>query len=76
LDAWRVAWTFPDGQRVSQMWDATYTQDGDRVTATAAGHNKAVRAGGSLTFGFLASWRGRNAPPSAFTLNGYRCTKA
>ncbi|MDG9717786.1 cellulose-binding domain-containing protein [Streptomyces sp. DH24] len=73
LDAWRVAWAFPDDQQVRQMWDATYTQDGDRVTATAADYNRTVRAGGSVTFGFLASWRGRNAPPPAFTLNGYGC---
>jgi hypothetical protein len=75
LDGWRVAWTFPDAQRVGQMWDATYTQDGARVTATAADYNRTVRAGGSLSFGFLASWRGRNAPPLAFALNGHDCSR-
>ena len=73
LDDWHVGWTFPDGQRVSQMWDAKFTQDGPRVTARAADYNKAVPADGTLAFGFLASWRGRNAPAYDFTLNGQPC---
>ncbi|MBD0424774.1 cellulose binding domain-containing protein [Streptomyces sp. TRM S81-3] len=76
LDSWRVAWTFPDGQRIRQMWDATHTHDGSRVTATATGYNATVPAGGSLAFGFLASWRGRNSPPDDFTLNGRECDRA
>ncbi|MEV8549152.1 cellulose-binding domain-containing protein [Streptomyces glaucescens] len=73
LDDWHVDWTFPDGQRVSRMWDASFTQDGPRVTARAAGHNRTVPAGGTLTFGFLASWQARNAPAYDITLNGLTC---
>ncbi|MFI9344645.1 cellulose binding domain-containing protein [Streptomyces sp. NPDC052773] len=76
LDDWRVAWTFPDGQRVNQMWDATYAQDGSRVTARAADYNKTVPADGTLSFGFLASWQGRNAPAYDFTLDGRPCAAA
>ncbi|GAA3506727.1 hypothetical protein GCM10019016_138420 [Streptomyces prasinosporus] len=76
LDSWRVGFSFRDGQRVHQMWDATVSQDGSRVTATAADYNEAVGAGGRLAFGFLASWRGANSPPSGFTLNGRPCAKA
>lgn len=74
LADWRVSWSFRDGQQVSQMWDAALSQDGARVTATAADYNKSVAAGGRLSFGFLASWHGRNSAPSAFTLNGHACT--
>ncbi|MFE2048482.1 cellulose binding domain-containing protein [Streptomyces sp. NPDC059459] len=73
LDSWQVAWAFPDGQRIGQMWDAGYAQTGAGATATAADHNASVPAGGSLSFGFIASWRGRNAPPDGFTLNGREC---
>ncbi|MBR8639032.1 cellulose-binding domain-containing protein [Streptomyces tuirus] len=76
LDSWRVSWSFRDGQRVGQMWDASVSQDGSRVTATAADYNKAVAAGSDLTFGFLASWRGKNSPPYDFTLNGHDCAKS
>ncbi|MEU1054330.1 cellulose-binding domain-containing protein [Streptomyces sp. NPDC005876] len=73
LDDWRVTWTFPDGQRVTRMWDATATQDGPRVTADAADYNRALPAGGSVGFGFLASWRDGNSPPGDITLNGRAC---
>ncbi|MFD8231803.1 cellulose binding domain-containing protein [Streptomyces sp. NPDC059696] len=75
LDSWRVAWSFRDGQQVGQMWDASVAQDGSRVTATAADYNKKVPAGGDLSFGFLASWRGKNSPPYDFELNGQACAK-
>ncbi|WP_030045925.1 cellulose binding domain-containing protein, partial [Streptomyces resistomycificus] len=76
LDSWRVAWSFRDGQKVGQMWDASFSQKGTRVTATAADYNKKIAADGSLAFGFLASWQGKNAPAYDFTLNGDRCAKA
>ncbi|MCI3238456.1 cellulose-binding domain-containing protein [Streptomyces spinosisporus] len=75
LDTWRVAWSFPDGQQVRQIWDATVTQSGSRVTASAADYNRSVSAGGTLSFGFLATWQGKNSPPYGFTLNGSACTK-
>ncbi|MER6107850.1 cellulose binding domain-containing protein [Streptomyces hirsutus] len=73
LDSWRVAFTFRDGQRVTQMWDAEASQKGSRVTATAADYNRTVPAGGKLAFGFLASWTGKNSPPTDITLNGRSC---
>jgi cellulase/cellobiase CelA1 len=76
LDSWRVSWSFRDGQHVGQMWDAAVSQDGSRVTATAADYNKSVPAGGDLAFGFIASWRGKNSPPYDFTLNGQDCAKS
>ncbi|WP_042164284.1 cellulose-binding domain-containing protein [Streptomyces sp. NBRC 110035] len=73
LESWRVAFTFRDGQRVTQMWDARASQQGSRVTATPADYNKRVPAGGKLAFGFLASWTGENSPPTDVTLNGRSC---
>ena len=74
LTDWTVGWTFRDGQRVGQMWDAKVAQDGSRVTAGAADYNKSVAAGATLSFGFLASWDGRNTAPRDFTLNGAPCS--
>ncbi|MFG1670089.1 cellulose binding domain-containing protein [Streptomyces sp. Y7] len=73
LAGWRVGWSFRDGQTVGQMWDASFAQNGSRVTATAADYNRTVPAGGSLAFGFLASWESENSPAFDFTLNGDHC---
>ncbi|MCX5172242.1 cellulose binding domain-containing protein [Streptomyces antibioticus] len=76
LDDWRVAWSFRGGQRVNQMWDAAFTQNGTRVVASAAHYNRTVAPGGSLSFGFIASWQGTNPAPQGFTLNGRECAGA
>ncbi|MEV5873021.1 cellulose-binding domain-containing protein [Streptomyces sp. NPDC052101] len=74
LAGWKVSWTFRDGQRVGQMWDATAQQNGSRVTATAADYDTTVAAHGTLSFGFLGTWQGRNRSPYDFTLDGASCT--
>ncbi|NEA68347.1 cellulose-binding domain-containing protein [Streptomyces sp. SID12488] len=74
VDGWRIAWSFRNGQQVGQMWDAGFSQDGARVTATAADYNRVVAADGTVSFGFLASWQGKNEAPFDFTLNGSSCT--
>src|SRR5690606_9703878 len=76
LDAWRVAFSFRDGQQVRQMWDATRDQKGARVTATAASYNAAVPANGRIAFGLIASWDGTNTPPHDITLQRRPCARA
>ena len=74
LNGWRVEWSYPDGQRLTQMWDGTYTQQGARVTATQASYNASIPAGQPLSFGFLGTWFSANTAPSVITLNGAVCS--
>ncbi|UUU25746.1 cellulose-binding domain-containing protein [Streptomyces sp. DSM 40750] len=77
LDGWRITWTHEDGQRVTQMWDGTFDQDGSQVTAGAADYNKTVAAGGTFGVGFLGTWDDEsNATPRDFALNGSDCKTA
>ncbi|MEW2166256.1 cellulose-binding domain-containing protein [Streptomyces sp. NPDC007084] len=76
LDTWRLAWTFGDGQRVTQMWDGTPDQHGAHVTVTPADYNRTVPAGGSVTVGFLGSRQHTNTPPGTISLNGAVCAPA
>ncbi|WP_439660750.1 cellulose binding domain-containing protein [Lentzea sp. HUAS TT2] len=71
---WSLRWTFADGQTVRDTWNASASQRGSTVTATAAGHNRTIQPGAEVSIGFLGSARGRNTPPDAFTLNGTTCT--
>ncbi|QYX76350.1 cellulose binding domain-containing protein [Streptomyces akebiae] len=71
---WALGWTFPDGQSVSQLWNATHTQTGSAVTARNIGWNGTVAAGSSVSFGFTGSWSGRNGEPTAFKLGDQSCT--
>ncbi|GAA2977824.1 hypothetical protein GCM10020227_53090 [Streptomyces flavovirens] len=73
-DGWKLGWSFPGGQQISQIWNASHRQDGVKVTVTDAGWNGTVAPGSSAGFGFTGSWTGSNAEPAAFTLDGQACT--
>ncbi|MFF0731442.1 cellulose binding domain-containing protein [Streptomyces chartreusis] len=73
---WSLGWSFADGQRITQLWNAEYTQSGSAVTARNVGWNGGVAAGSSVSFGFTGSWSGTNAKPAAFKLGEQSCTLA
>jgi hypothetical protein len=74
ISGWTLKWTFANGQTISQLWNGTVSQSGSAVTVTPASYNSTIAAGGNADVGFLASWNGTNAKPTAFTLNGTACT--
>ncbi|MFI2203263.1 cellulose binding domain-containing protein [Streptomyces sp. NPDC020192] len=71
---WSLGWSFTDGQKIGQLWNASYTQDGSAVTATNVRWNGNVAAGSSVSFGFTGTWSGSNAKPAAFKLAGQDCS--
>ncbi|MDG4832879.1 PQQ-dependent sugar dehydrogenase [Solwaraspora sp. WMMD1047] len=73
VNGWTVGWTFAGTQRATQWWNAVGSQQGTAVTARNAAWNAAIPAGGTVSFGFLASSSGANPAPTAFTLNGSAC---
>jgi hypothetical protein len=73
-NGWSLGWSFADGQRVTQMWNAEHTGSGGAVTAKNVGWNAGVAAGSSVSFGFTAEWSGANARPASFTLAGRPCS--
>nr|WP_246496935.1 cellulase family glycosylhydrolase [Sphaerisporangium rubeum] len=74
VTSWRLAWTFPSGQQVTQAWNATITTSGGQTTAANMSYNGSIATNASVSFGFNGSWSGSNTKPSAFTLNGTTCT--
>ncbi|GHC51345.1 cellulose binding domain-containing protein [Streptomyces violaceochromogenes] len=75
-NGWSLNWTFPDGQKLTQAWNAEAAQSGAAVTAKNIGWNGNVAAGSSVSFGFTANWSGTNTKPAAFTLGDRNCTVA
>ncbi len=74
INGWNLVWTYANGQKVTSMWNATYTQPAATVTATNVSYNAAIPTNGTASFGFNASWSGTNTNPTSFTLNGTLCT--
>ncbi|MBN1171454.1 MAG: cellulose binding domain-containing protein, partial [Micromonosporaceae bacterium] len=65
---------FPGDQKITNSWNAAVTQSGTSVTATNASYNGSIPSGGTVSFGFQASYSGVNANPTGFTLNGTACS--
>jgi cellulose 1,4-beta-cellobiosidase len=76
VNGWALGWTFPGGQRVSQLWNGAQQQSGQRVTVTNASYNSAIAPGAVATFGFTGDGTGANSSPPAFRLNGTACQTA
>jgi endoglucanase len=74
INGWRLTWTFPSGQQITQVWNATTTSSGTQVTAANLSYNAVISTNGSVSFGFLASSTAGNVNPTSFSLNGVTCT--
>ncbi|MFD0052211.1 cellulose binding domain-containing protein [Streptomyces sp. NPDC127168] len=74
VDGWRLAFSLPSGQRITNAWNASVTPSSGAVTATGVAHNARIAPGGSLSFGFQGTHGGTFAEPDGFRLNDAACT--
>ncbi|WP_171151066.1 cellulose binding domain-containing protein [Streptomyces argyrophylli] len=73
LSGWKLTFDFAGGQKVTQGWNAKWSQSGSTVTAAGEDWNGTLGTGASVSAGFLASRSGSNPAPAVFTLNGTTC---
>ncbi|MFS8097712.1 cellulose binding domain-containing protein [Lentzea alba] len=73
IDGWTLRWRFADGQTVTQMWNATSSQNGADVSVVNAGYTALIVPDGSVSLGFNGGAKGANSVPTSFTLNGAAC---
>ncbi|MBV8430458.1 MAG: cellulose binding domain-containing protein [Solirubrobacterales bacterium] len=67
LSGWSVGWTFPGDQKITDLWNASYTQSGQNVTTGNLSYNGTLAAGASTTFGFTGSYTSNNAAPASLS---------
>ncbi|MER6273348.1 cellulose binding domain-containing protein [Streptomyces sp900105755] len=73
LSGWSLGFDFAGGQKVTQGWNAKWSQSGTTVTAANESWNGSLATGKSVSAGFLGTWSGSNTAPTAFRLNGTTC---
>jgi endo-1,4-beta-xylanase len=73
INGWRLTFTFPGDQKITNAWNGTATQSGESVTATNASYNATIAAGGSTSLGFQGTWTASDAAPTSFAVNGTTC---
>lgn len=65
LSAWRLTWTFANGQTIASGWNGVFSQSGAAVTVRNAAWNGSVAPGASVAAGFLGRWNNAiNQPPT------------
>jgi cellulose 1,4-beta-cellobiosidase len=75
VNGWTLAFTFPGNQKITNLWNGSFTQNGAAVSVKDAGYNANIPAnGGTQSFGFQINYSGANLKPISFTLNGATCT--
>ena len=74
INGWTLAWTFPGDQKITQLWNGSYTQSGEAVRVANASYNAAIPSGGTVTVGFTGTFTSNDTSPAAFTLNGSPCS--
>jgi lysophospholipase L1-like esterase len=74
VNGWRLSFTLPGGQTVTNAWNATISPSSGAVTATNVSYNAAIPPGGNTSFGFQANHTGNAAAPTGFALNGVACS--
>jgi hypothetical protein len=71
---WKLTWTYPGDQKVTQAWNATVSQTGQAVTLSSAAWNGELGSNVSVYPGVQGSYAGSNDSPASFALNGLVCT--
>jgi cellulase/cellobiase CelA1 len=65
---WTLQFAFPGNQVISSMWNGSASQTGNQVTVTPVAWYSPLPPGTNASIGFVASFTGPNASPTAFTL--------
>jgi len=66
LTGWQVSWRLPGGQRVTSLWNGTFSQQGSVLVVRNASWNAVLAANTSTSFGLVAGSPGSS--PTAPTL--------
>lgn len=73
ITGWTLTFTFPNDQKITNLWNGTFIQTGQNVTIRNIDYNATIPASGTQQVGFNVSFSGANATPTSFKLNGSTC---
>ena len=73
INGWKLTWTFPGDQLITSLWNATYVQSGEQITATNQPYNSSIAPSSSVTVGFTGSFKNSDTSPASFAVNGTAC---
>jgi hypothetical protein len=77
IEGWTLEFAFPrPWESFSDGWNATWTDDGESVSAANVDWNATIAPGASINIGYVGNYAGPNVLPHVFTLNGTVCASS
>jgi O-glycosyl hydrolase len=73
INGWKLAFTFPGDQAITDAWNGAESQSGENVTISNESYNATISGGASTSLGFQGTWTNSDAAPTSFTVNGTSC---
>ena len=70
ISSWKISFNVPSGFKITNGWNATYSVNGTRTTASNVEYNGSIPNGGNVGIGFNYSSATACAPPSRVSING------
>jgi hypothetical protein len=67
LNGWKLGWTYPGDQKISSLWNGTYTQSGAAVTVSNASYDASIAPGGTVTVGFTGTFTSNDTAPASIS---------
>ncbi|SOE08021.1 glycoside hydrolase family 48 protein [Streptomyces sp. Ag109_G2-15] len=76
IDGWTLTYGYTGNQKLTNGWNGTWSQSGQTVTVQNASYNGTIAAGAAVSTGAQFTYRGANAAPTSFAVNGTTCAGA
>jgi len=73
INGWTLSFTFGGDQRITDAWNAAFSQSGAAVAMRNAAWNGVIPPGASVRVGMQGTWSSSVAPPTALLVNGVAC---
>ncbi|MGP4000982.1 cellulose binding domain-containing protein [Streptomyces sp. 8N706] len=74
LKGWTLEFDLPAGTKLSSLWNAKHTADGQHITVKPAAWSDEIAPGKSVTVGFVATSVAKAAGPKGCLINNVKCS--
>ncbi|MEV1019436.1 glycoside hydrolase family 48 protein [Streptomyces sp. NPDC050264] len=76
IDGWTLTYSYAGDQKLTNGWNATWSQSGKTITAKSLSYNAKIAAGAATSTGAQFTYSGANSAPTDFAINGTTCVGA
>ncbi len=64
IQGWKLQFSFPGDQMITQLWNGNFSQSGQQVTILNMSYDGTIEPGQTLTLGFNGTWKLNNIDPT------------